>query len=203
MRMNSVNLFNNKQVVVASGNKLDPYDGSLLTNLKFIQLTDVGTPSGNKVLVTNNNGDAINYLDVNFSATKEIIISNSDSDEVTWGTNNSCTIQHNMNGRVFTQVYDEDGYVMPLTSQYIDENTISFTFTEKPEQGKHFVLICMLGGISLNDSGQINGITLGPCKSLGFYLEENRIDISWVDPDDVVLNDTTLALWNKTVLVKK
>ena len=46
-------------------------------------------------------------------------------------------------------------------------------------------------------------IRLGSCTNLGFYLDENNITFNWTDPDDVELNESTLAEWNQTVLVRK
>ena len=46
-------------------------------------------------------------------------------------------------------------------------------------------------------------ISLAACTGVGEYLAENAFTMTWVDPDDVILNGATLAQWNQTVLVRK
>lgn len=50
---------------------------------------------------------------------------------------------------------------------------------------------------------QVNLIHLGPCSALGIVWTENGAKINWTDPEDVSLNDSVLAEWNKTVLIRK
>lgn len=201
MKLNNPTSFNGKYIVKATGNQIDAYDGSKLTGLKFTQLEDIGTPSGNKVLITNPNGDGLDYIDMNFNAVKEIDITNQDSNIITWNEN-ICVVEHNMNGYVFIQVYDEDGDEIPLVKTHIDENHISAYFESKPGNGETYKMVCLSGGYSLNDL-EINKISLASCSNLGFFIDGTKLAFSWTDPDDVVLNGATLATWDKTVLVRK
>ena len=50
---------------------------------------------------------------------------------------------------------------------------------------------------------EVNLIHLGPCSALGIVWTENGAKINWTDPEDVSLNDSVLAEWNKTVLIRK
>lgn len=203
MKFNSLNSFDGKTVAKVSGNKIDAYDGSNLTGLKFTQLTDVGSPSGNKVLVTNENGDAINYVNMNFNAVKEIDITNQDSNIVTWDENKVCYVEHGLNGYVFTQVFDNNGDEIPLVKTYIDENHVSFYFENKPGDNEIYKLICVSCGYTLENTSLSKNLVLGPCSNLGFYINETNIVLSWTDPDDIMVNEAILAEWDKTVLVRK
>lgn len=46
-------------------------------------------------------------------------------------------------------------------------------------------------------------INLGPCKDMAVYFGSNENNLMWTDPDDVVINGSTIARWKKTVLVRK
>lgn len=46
-------------------------------------------------------------------------------------------------------------------------------------------------------------ISLSSCTGLGEYLSSNEFTMTWVDPDNVMLNGAMLADWNQTVLVRK
>ena len=142
--------FDGKNIVKASGNKLDAYDGSALTGLKFTQLTDIGSPSGNKVLVTNQNGSGIDYLNINFNAVKEIIITNQNSATVSWNEN-TCTVEHGLDGYVFIQLYDNTNYGVPVIPVYVDNNHISFYVENKPADNETYKLICVFCGYSLSN----------------------------------------------------
>ena len=84
MRFNNLTLFDGKNIAKTIGNKLDSYDGSLLTNLKFMQLTDIGQPQGNKLLASNQDGTEIEYLNANYNIIKQIDITNEDTNDVIW-----------------------------------------------------------------------------------------------------------------------
>ena len=191
-----------KNIVKATGTQIDAYDGSKLTGLKFTQLTDIGSPSGNKVLVTNPNGDGINYIDMKFNAVKEINITNQNTDDVIWD-GNDCTVEHNLNSHVIIQLYDSTNYGIPVIPVYVDNNHISFYVEEKPGDNETYKLVCISGGYSLNDTGVSNNILLASCTNLGFFIDGTNLAFSWTDPDDIELNGAVLAQWNKTVLVRK
>ena len=61
----------------------------------------------------------------------------------------------------------------------------------------------------LNEKGEfiepsgLNVIRLGACSSLGQMLITGGTAVSWIDPDNVVLNDSVIAEWDETVLVRK
>ena len=46
-------------------------------------------------------------------------------------------------------------------------------------------------------------VSLSTCIGLGEYLSDNAFTMTWIDPDDVILNGATLAQWDQTVLVRK
>lgn len=156
MKFNNFDLFNGKSVVTSTNGVIDAFDGSRLTGIKFTQLSDIGSPSPNKLLVTNSNGDGIGYLDVNFNASKVIDITINNSEEITWN-NDICYVYHNMNGYVYTQVFDDEGYGIPLVPLYIDEDNIAFHFdsTVIPTSGKTYKLICSHCGVSLNEMSNL------------------------------------------------
>ena len=52
------------------------------------------------------------------------------------------------------------------------------------------------GGASVN-------IKMGPCSGLAIVFGQGNIQMQWTDPEDVTLNDTVIAYWSKTVLVRK
>lgn len=157
MRANKLKMFDGSIPVIAKNNKIESYDGSQLTGLKFTQLTDIGIPESNKILITNTNGDGIEYVDAHFNSLKIINITKNNSEEITWGENNLCYVYHNMNGYVFTQLFDEEGYGIPIIPLYIDENNIAFYFDEDslPLEGKTHKLICVNCGVSLNEMSNL------------------------------------------------
>lgn len=202
MKVKDISFFNGKKVAKIIENKLEPYDGSLFTGLKFTQLTDIGSPSANKVLITNANGDGIDYVNMNFNAYKEFDITNQNSTFVTW-ENNNCIVQHNMNGYILTQLFDNSGYGYPIIPIYIDENNIAFYMNQKPKDNQIYKLICVSCGYTLENTSLSKNLILGPCSNLGFYINETNIVLSWTDPEDIMVNEAILAEWDKTVLVRK
>lgn len=60
---------------------------------------------------------------------------------------------------------------------------------------------------AVNTALRVNGaiICLGSCSNLGFFIDgsNSTINFSWTDPDNVILNESILAEWNQTVLVRK
>ena len=154
MRFNNLNLFDVKNIVKAVGNKIDSYDGSLLTNLKFMQLTDIGQPQANKLLVTNQDGTGIDYLNINFSNIKQIDITNENANKVIW-EENLCYVQHELNGYVFIQLFDNDGYGVPVIPIYINNNTIAFYIDKKPQDNEIYKLICFANGYSLQEVSNV------------------------------------------------
>lgn len=150
MKLNNFSFFDGKNAVKATGNKIDAYDGSMLTNLKFMQLTDIGQPSGNKILSTNQDGTGIDYLNINTNASKQINITNENSIEITW-QENICSVEHNMNGYVFIQLFDNNGYGVPIIPIYIDNDNIAFYIESKPQDNEIYKLICFSIGYTLND----------------------------------------------------
>ena len=191
-----------KNIVKATGTQIDAYDGSKLIGLKFTQLTDIGSPSGNKVLVTNPNGDGINYIDMKFNAVKEINITNQNTDDVTWD-GNTCNVEHGLNGHVFIQLYDNDNNGVPVIPDFVDNDHISFYLDEKPDNGNTYKLICVSCGYTLDNNWTTNNILLGSCSNLGFFIDGTNLAFSWTDPEDIELNGAILAQWGKTVLVRK
>lgn len=154
MRFNNLTLFDGKNIAKTIGNKLDSYDGSLLTNLKFMQLTDIGQPQGNKLLATNQDGTEIEYLNANYNIIKQIDITNEDTNNVIWDQN-LCTVQHDMNGYIFIQLFDDTGYGVPIIPIYINNNTIAFHINEKPKDNEIYKLICFSSGYSLNNMNDL------------------------------------------------
>lgn len=53
------------------------------------------------------------------------------------------------------------------------------------------------------ENSQTQAITLGKCLNLVMSVTNSGIQLSWRDPEDVLLNDTILSQWYKTVLVCK
>ena len=200
--MKSNSSFNEKYIVYTTGNKINSYDGSNLTGLKFTQLTDIGTPSGNKFLITNQNGNGIDYIDMKLNAIKEINITNQNTNNIIWNED-ICIVEHNMNGYVFIQLYDDNGDEIPILKKHIDNNHISFYLEKKPDNNKSYKMICITGGYSLNDIDISNNLILSSCSNLGFFIDGTNLAFSWTDPDDIELNGAVLAQWGKTVLVRK
>lgn len=46
-------------------------------------------------------------------------------------------------------------------------------------------------------------VELPACSGMGYMIEDNGVLVTWIDPEDVTLNGSVLARWNKTVLVRK
>lgn len=46
-------------------------------------------------------------------------------------------------------------------------------------------------------------VELAACTGMGIKHEDDGTLLTWIDPEDVVLNGATLARWNRTVLVRK
>lgn len=46
-------------------------------------------------------------------------------------------------------------------------------------------------------------VELPACSGMGYMIEDNGVLLTWIDPEDVTLNGSVLARWNKTVLVRK
>ena len=157
MKLNNFSFFDGKNVVKSTGNKIDAYDGSMLTNLKFMQLTDIGQPSANKILSTNQDGTGIDYLTISSNAIKQINITNENSTKVTWDDQKEyiCYVEHEMNGYVFIQLFDNDGYGVPIIPIYIDNDNIAFYIESKPQDNETYKLICFSSGYSLNDMNDL------------------------------------------------
>lgn len=46
-------------------------------------------------------------------------------------------------------------------------------------------------------------VELAVCTGMGIKYGDDDTSLTWIDPEDVVLNGATLARWNRTVLVRK
>lgn len=46
-------------------------------------------------------------------------------------------------------------------------------------------------------------VELPACSGMGYMIEDNGVLLTWIDPEDVTLNGSVLARWNRTVLVRK
>ena len=60
-----------------------------------------------------------------------------------------------MNGYIFIQLFDDDGYGVPIIPIYIDEDNIAFYMNEKPQDNEVYKLICLSVGFSLNNMNDI------------------------------------------------
>ena len=90
---------------------------------------------------------------------KQINITKENSEQIIWSTINQygnnryiCQVQHNMNGYIFIQLFDNNGYGVPIIPYYIDANNIAFYIDEKPQDNETYKLICLSSGCSSNNN---------------------------------------------------
>jgi len=69
--------------------------------------------------------------------------------------------------------------------------------------------VSALGAVTNNSANNVSGtpfhliVYLGNCTEISAASGNAQITLKWTDPEDVVEGETTLATWNRTVLVRK
>ena len=94
-------------------------------------------------------------------------------------------------------VLDSNGNKIQPDQQQL-ENSVDVDFTGFSDNSFKIQFL-----VSSRIDNDYSKIALSSCSNLGFYISETSVTISWTDPDDVELNDSILAEWDKTVLVRK
>ena len=126
------------------------------------------------------------FITDKISSNQNIILTTSDL------VNNKYTI-NNCSIGMFSVLNANNEKIYPSERQ--SENNVILDFTGI--QGDFFTIQFM------DNFEKYYLITLAKCSNMGEYLSENSFTMTWVDPQDVQLNGSKLAQWNKTILVRK
>ena len=140
---------------------------------------------GDKVQILNPGGGVVRFfVDCNSSKFAQLVQCGSSSVKIevvliAAGETEERTILHDDGIRLLPRVHTSEGAPTSANPEYYNKAQID----------------AMLAGIAR--------VELPACSGIGYMIEDNGVLLTWIDPEDVTLNGSVLARWNKTVLVRK
>lgn len=212
MRSHQYKFFDsNKRVAVTNNNILNAYDGSNLFNLKPVtQRVDmVGGTNSQNVTWNENNSIAtvthsLNCIPV-VACYDENSVQVQPNVQIMNATSFALYFQANMlNKSLYCIIsygteYGEPTVITSTLNSYIQQSALLAQATQENAESARQDAI-NTNALYNTISTSYESVKLGACTNLGIVWSANKALISWTDPENVILNGSTFARWQKTEL---